>query len=89
MRVKFSKKFKKQYTKADNKVKKSFEIRLHIFIKHPHSYELNNHKLSGKLADYRSINITGDWRAIYSEHEDLEGTFAIFEAIGTHSELYK
>ena len=46
---------------------------------------LNNHKLSGKYADYRSINVTGDIRIAYKRVPD--GFYLV--AIGTHSELYE
>lgn len=54
------------------------------------SLEIVEDALTGKLAPYRSINITGDWRALYSEDVDDEGnkTF-IFEALGAHSQLYR
>lgn len=87
MQVRFSHKFKKDYQKADNKIKSSFENRLKLFLHNPFNSQLNNHALTGKLKDYKSINITGDWRAIYLI--DKENKEIIFEAIGTHSQLYK
>ncbi|GAI64559.1 unnamed protein product, partial [marine sediment metagenome] len=35
---------------------------------------------------YRSINITGDWRALYSKPDK---DIIIFEALGIHSQLYR
>ena len=46
---------------------------------------LNNHALSGEYVGCRSINITGDVRAIYEEIKDNHFEFV---AIGTHTELY-
>jgi len=42
--------------------------------------------LVGELRGYRSINITGDWRAIFMEIDG--GKIIYFVAIGTHSQLY-
>lgn len=67
----------------------AFRRRLEIFLDDSHNPQLNNHKLTSELQGYRSINVTGDWRAIYSEAEDEEGEkIVIFEVLGTHSELY-
>ncbi|MFH1192383.1 MAG: hypothetical protein V1655_02815 [bacterium] len=53
--------------------------------RHSATVPLNNHPLSGKLNGLRSINVSGDCRAIFEEKlEDI-----IFIAIGTHSQLYK
>ena len=86
MRIKYSRKFKKQYTKAPQKIKQAFKNRRNFFLKNPHNPVLNNHKLGGKLKGRRSINVSGDWRALYSE--PTQGV-VIFEALGTHSQLYK
>ena len=47
---------------------------------------LHNHKLKGEYSDYRSVNITGDWRLMYEKTMTDE---YILVQIGTHSELYK
>ena len=45
---------------------------------------LNNHALKGRYSGFRSINITGDLRAIYKQvQEDV-----IFATIDSHSNLY-
>lgn len=87
MQVKFSRQFKKDYQKIDKKIKSSFEERLELFLRNPFNAQLNNHALTGKYKGYRSINITGDWRALYTINK-AEKEIA-FEAIGTHSQLYK
>jgi len=56
-----------------------------VFIDNPYSRELRNHALQGKHKGYRSINVTGDVRAIY-KHIDSDTHY--FVEIGTHSELY-
>lgn len=87
MKLKFSKKFKKQYDKSDAKIRSVFEKRLQMFMKDQFDSQLNNHQLAGNFKGYRSINITGDWRAIYSQSEEDE--VLIFEMLGTHSQLYR
>lgn len=59
--------------------------RIKVFELNPSDLRLRNHPLKGKLKGYRSINITGDWRAIYF----VSGEDVIFAELGRHSELYK
>ena len=90
MQIKFARKFKKQYDKADYKIKKAFDKRLELFSLDPFYPLLDNHTLTGQLAGKRSIDITGNWRAIYSEAENIVGERIVtFELLGTHSQLYK
>ena len=90
MLVRFTKKFSKQYDKADRKIKRLFDKKLGWFLLNPFHPQLNNHQLTGKLSGYRSINITGDWRAVYFEYTDeVRGKVIVFEILGTHNQLYK
>ncbi len=84
-RVSYSRLFQKQLRKAPLKIKEAFRNRRTLFFQDPFHPKLRNHQLTGKYKSYRSINVTGDWRAIYSEHHDV----IIFEMLGTHSQLYK
>lgn len=47
---------------------------------------LNNHLLKGKYQGYRSINITGDIRAVYKK---ISRDKAAFVTVGKHSRLYR
>lgn len=85
MSINFAKAFGKQYEKANQKIKSAFDERLELFLLDQFHPLLNNHALTGKYKGLRSINITGDWRAIYSKHKDS----IIFELLGTHGQLYK
>lgn len=85
MQIRFAKKFSKQYDKADHKIKTAFQNRLKLFLTNPFNPQLKNHALTGNFSGFRSINVTGDWRAIYSEKNSM----VIFEVLGTHSQLYK
>lgn len=85
MEIKYSPKFRKQYAKSNEKIRSAFNSRLKLFIQNSHNPLLRNHALTGGYKGFRSINITGDWRAIYSERNSV----IIFVALGTHSQLYK
>ncbi|MEW6087877.1 MAG: type II toxin-antitoxin system mRNA interferase toxin, RelE/StbE family [bacterium] len=85
MKIRFHKNFEKQYKKPKDSEQKKTQERLSVFLQTPYSPILNNHPLKGKYLDYRSINITGDLRAIY---KDCGGDKCIFVAVDTHSNLY-
>lgn len=88
-RIDYDKKFLKQLKKAPLEIKKAFSERFKLFLKEPLHPLLNNHSLIGKYSNSRSINITGDWRAIYSESKDeKEQKIITFHFLGTHSQLY-
>ena len=85
MIFRFHKDFIKSYKKTAPSLKKAVDLRLLLFSKNIFAVELCNHPLKGKYQGYRSINITGDWRAIYKE---LGGDEMIFVKLGTHTQLY-
>jgi len=64
MKIRFHKNFKKQYKKLNKKEQEKVQQRLELFLENPFHPQLNNHPLKGKYTDYRSIDITGDLRAI-------------------------
>lgn len=86
-RIDYSNKFLKELKKAPLKIRIAFKEKLEIFISDKFHPVLNNHSLSGNYKNYRSINITGDWRAIFREFNN--GKLIYFDIIGTHSQLYK
>lgn len=85
MRVEYTHHFIKELKKTPNKTQIAFRKKLELFLQNKYGPLLNNHALSGKLAGYRSINITGDWRALFQEN----GESVCFMVIGTHGKLYK
>lgn len=89
MVIKFTKEFHKQYKKSDAKIKKRFAARLELFKKNILDPQLRNHPLKGKYQGFRSIDVTGDWRAIYREEKLPTGNIFWFSALGTHSQLYR
>lgn len=85
MIIQTTKGFDKQYAKLAKNTKLRFKERLVIFRENPFDPELRNHALKGKFLGYRSIDITGDIRALYTAKGN---TIIIFGFIGTHSQLY-
>ncbi len=86
MIVRFHKSFEKQYRKQPVKIRTKFQERLKLFINNPTDKLLNNHSVHPTYPNCKSINISGDYRAIYYETKDSD---AIFIVIGTHAQLYK
>lgn len=84
MRLSFSKNFLKQARKLTPAQRQKLLLRLQLFAAQPLHPLLRNHSLRGKYKDYRSIDISGDLRALYL----VVGEEAIFDAVGTHSQLY-
>lgn len=76
--------FIKDYKKLSKKIKEQFKIRRNIFLGDKFSPILNNHELRGEYSGCRSINIDGNFRAIYYSN----GSRDIFIRIGTHHQLY-
>ncbi len=84
MRITFHKKFNKKFEKLPIKIQEKFYERLTIFGIDQFSEILNNHYVHYPYEGCRSVNITGDVRALY----EAVGDTVIFIHIGTHSELY-
>lgn len=85
MCLRFHKNFDKQYQKLSPKQKAKVKERLTLFLENPFDVQLNNHPLKGKYIGYRSINITGDLRAIFKAVGEEE---CILVAVDIHSNLY-
>jgi len=85
MVIETTKTFDKQYSKVNLKVKLALKRRITLFKTNPFEVSLRNHALKGKYLGFRSIDITGDVRALYTTQGD---TIIIFGFIGTHSQLY-
>ena len=85
MKVYFRNSFKKQYRKLPAKVQKRFSDRLDIYITHGSHDILRVHTLKGNKYPLQSMNITGDYRALFIATK----TKITFYEIGIHSELYE
>jgi len=86
MKFQWTREFKKQYKKLPKKIQQKVKERFQEFSINEFDPTLNNHKLLGEFVSFRSINITGDYRAIYQHvNQDL----IIWVMIGTHGQLYE
>lgn len=85
MVISYSRTFKKMFKKQPIPVQKKFGERLELFVENPYHPQLSNHALGGEWVGCRSINVTGDIRAVF---EELDGGDTEFVDIGSHSELY-
>ena len=86
MKIRFHKNFEKQYKKLKKREQEKVQGKLELFLENPFNPILNNHPLRGKYTDYKSINITGNLRAVYKRIDDEE---CIFVVVDTHSNLYR
>ena len=77
--------FAKSFQKLPHAVQLKFVERRNIFLVDPFSRILNNHSVDKRFPGCRSINVTGDYRAIFT----ITDTHVLFLYIGTHSELYE
>jgi mRNA-degrading endonuclease RelE of RelBE toxin-antitoxin system len=84
MRVRFHKGFRKRYYRLPKKVRDKFDERLRIFIFDRSHPVLHVHPLRGERWPLMSMNVTGDYRALFT----LEKDGVTFREIGTCSELY-
>lgn len=84
MTISYSDNFVREAKKFNKQQRQKLHERLCIFSNSPLHPILRNHPLKGKYKAYRSIDITGDVRVLYLQEEDE----AIFDTVGTHSQLY-
>ena len=83
--VLYSKNFVRQYTKLPIKIQKKFKERVAMFKKDPRYPLLRIHSLKGDKEPLVSMNVTGDYRALFVWETEER---VLFHQIGTHSELY-
>ncbi len=86
MSITYSKQFLKMVRKLPPKVKAQLADRIELFGANPLRKQLRNHALQTPYKGSYSINITGDYRAIYYLVDDQT---ALFTHVGTHSQLYR
>ncbi len=85
MRVFHGGKFDKQFSKLPRGIQEAYIERNRLFMENRRLAILRDHALTGEWTGHRSINVTGDYRAVYHEVSDA---MIIFVAIGTHHELF-
>ena len=86
MNIGFHRNFIKQYKRVPKSTRFRVGERLELFELNALHPLLNTHPLTGNRTGQWSINITGDWRAIFV-YQDRETV--IFIDLDTHSNLYK
>jgi mRNA-degrading endonuclease YafQ of YafQ-DinJ toxin-antitoxin module len=85
IKIKYSKRFQKQYSKLSPKLRSQFKARQRLWLNDPYNTQLHLHMLTAEYAGLYSINISGDIRALY---EKIDDTYVVFGFIGTHNQLY-
>ena len=85
MKIELHKNFTRSYVKLPKKIQEQFKERKHLFIENRVHPILKNHSVEKRFPGCRSINITGNYRAIFKENSD---DTIVFMLIGTHAELY-
>ena len=86
MKPVLQKSFLKSYAKLPKTVQKKFVERVQLFLDEPEHPLLRVHEPKGDLTPLKSMNITGDYRAIFTINTQKK--HVIFYKIGTHSDLY-
>ena len=79
------KEFVKQTTRLSRSLNEKIYERLHLLEQDEQNQLLNNHKLKAPFQEYRSINITGDYRLVYRR---VDAHTIYLRTIGTHHQLY-
>ena len=84
----FDRVFIKNYKKRvlpNVKLHKQYTKMVLLFIQDPFHPQLKNHKLRGKMKEYRAFFIENDCRVIYFETK----TQILFLNVGKHEEVYR
>lgn len=88
LRIEYTELFSDQLKKAPLEIKIAFKETRELFLDNPDHPNLRNHALREKYADYRSIDITDDWRALFKISTSKLKTVITFHILGTHDHLY-
>ncbi len=86
MRILLHRNFEKRFPKLPLKIREGFKLRRNLFLENPFHPLLNNHPLTGDRKGQWSINVTGDYRALYVFRDEHT---VIFIDINTHGNLYR
>lgn len=80
----FHRNFTRQYKKLPRKIQNRFDDRLSLLLEDMQNPLLGVHMLHGEKKPLLSMNVSGDYRALFL----TQGNTVTFYEIGTHSELY-
>lgn len=86
--IKYTTLFNKQRKAAPPEIKSAFREARELFLDDPTHTHLRNHALREKFGGYRSIDVTGDWRALFKIKKSKTKTIITFHILGTHTQLY-
>ena len=86
MNIVFHKHFEKMTQKLPLKVKQKLVERMALFCSDPSNSQLRSHALHTPYQGSYSIDVTGDYRAVY---QLVDNETALFTHVGTHSQLYR
>lgn len=85
MKLEYNRSFKKDYKKLSEKLRIQVGVRIELFKEDKFNPTLNNHAIHHPYEGCRSINVSGDIRALFEIDDDT----VTFIRVGTHPELYK
>ena len=75
----------RQYKKLPQDIQRKFNERVDLLLENPRNPLLRIHKLKGEKKPLMSMNVTGNYRALFTREDKDTITF---HEIGTHSQLY-
>ena len=88
MEVKFHKNFKKKFNKLPVKLQEQFYERLELFFQNKFDKILNNHSVDKVFSNCSSINVSGDYRAIFDLDKDGNIVILLILRIKHRKEVY-
>ena len=86
MKIRYHKRFEKQFKKLPLKTKNKVIEVIEIFVSNPYDERLSNHSLKGALLGKKAISASFDIRIIFEEFDDY--ALVIFIDLGTHNRVY-
>jgi addiction module RelE/StbE family toxin len=87
MNIEFSSNFDRQFQNRLTAQQRQQALEaIELFIDEPFHKDLRNHALYGRWKGHRSISVGGDLRLHF---KTISGNRVLFEAIGSHDQLYK
>jgi len=88
MIIVFDHHFKKQLRKLKKGEQTRFYDQLRLLVVDPVHPSLEVHELKGARKNYSSMNVGGDFRAIFLEKNERNENVLFFVDIGRHHQLY-
>jgi len=86
MKIFISARFKKLYDRLEKSEQNKVDKTIDLFVRYPFDVSLDNHKLHGKLKEFRSVKASFDLKIIYIEERGH--LIVTFIKVGSHKEVY-